>query len=193
MKVALIPCGPCEWSEEERLLGRVELPLGPNGTATCERWAEQLAPLALGRIFHAPDELARSTARVLSERLGVVAKPLDALTEVDLGLWSGLTETQLKTRFASAHRRLTEEPLTVQPPDGESLREAAERLRTCLSRRIKPNGKKAVGLVLRPFLFALARCTLEHSELSDTWAAVREAGEPAIVDYTGAAHGSPSA
>ena len=36
--------------------------------------------------------------------MSVPAKSLEALVEVDVGLWAGLTETQLKNRFPSAHR-----------------------------------------------------------------------------------------
>jgi broad specificity phosphatase PhoE len=182
MKVALIPCGTTEWHAEDRLLGRVELPLTAADEQQCLQWVERLRPLGLTRILHAPDELATQTAALLARPLSVPTKAVEDLAEVDVGLWTGLTETQIKARFASAHRELRESPLNVNPPGGESLRAAAERLTACIGKQLKRNGKKLLGVVLRPFSFALAKAVLEGSEPTDLWEAARSATEPVVID-----------
>ncbi len=187
MKVALIPCGITEWHGEGRLLGRVELPLTSAGQQKCAEWAARLDGLHLERILHAPDELASQTAAVLARQLSVPTKALEGLAEVDIGLWAGLTESQLKTRYASAHRQLREAPLNVSPPGGESLSAASKRLGTCMQKQIKKNGKVAVGVVMRPFSFAMARCALEGTELSNVWETVRQTDEPVVIDFEPAA------
>lgn len=192
MKVALIPCGTTEWREEGRLLGRVELPLTSAGRERCGHWAVQLRALGLKRILHAPDELATQTAATLARQLSVPTKALEDLAEVDLGLWTGLTEAQLKTRFASAHRELREAPLNVNPPGGESLRGAADRLIACIRKQLKKNGKKAIGVVLRPLSLALARSELVGGELSDLWESTADADEPVVIECETDA-GSPAA
>lgn len=182
MRVALIPCGTTEWHEEGRLLGRVEVPLTSTGQEQCTAWAQQLHGLGLERILHAPDELATQTAAMLGRHLSVPTKALDDLEEVDLGLWAGLTESQLKSRFASAHRELREAPLNVNPPGGESLNSAAQRLNTCMRKQLKRNGRESLGLVLRPFSFAMARCALEGREFSDVWEAARQSPTPIVIE-----------
>ncbi len=191
MKVVLIPCGATEWHEEGRLLGRVELPLTSAGSERCLQWVPRLHSLGLRRILHAPDELATQTAALLARQLAVPTKALEALAEVDLGLWTGLTEAQLKTRFASAHRELREAPLNVNPPGGESLRAAAERLCTCIRKQFRKNATSALGVVVRPFGFALAKSGLAGSELGDLWESTRNANEPMVIDC--AAGTGPSA
>jgi broad specificity phosphatase PhoE len=183
MKVALIPCGSTEWHDEGRLLGRVEIPLSEAGQDQCRQWSAQLHDLNLRRIVHAPDELATQTARVLARVLSVPTKAVDDLVEVDLGLWAGLTESQLKSRFATAHRELRESPLNVNPPGGESIESAMARLETFLRKQIRRNGKTAIGVVVRPFLFALARQTLGQETDGGLLETARTANGPVIIDF----------
>lgn len=182
MKVALIPCGTTHWHGEGRLLGRVELPLTEGGAQQCAQWAEQLHPLGIQRLLHAPDELAKQTAACLARRLSVPAKSLEALVEVDVGLWAGLTETQLKSRFPSAHRQLCEAPLNVHPPGGEDLSAAATRVNACIRHQVHKNGEEAIGLVMRPFAFALARRALERSDPAQVWDTARAASGPIVIE-----------
>ncbi len=185
MKVALIPCGPTDWRQKGRLLGRVELELAPEAEVQCTQWGEQLRPLMLSRIFHAPDELSKSTAQHIGRRLSVSTKAVGALREVDLGLWAGLTEEELKKRYAKAHRQLVESPLNVSPPQGEDFSDAADRVRACLKKRIKPNGPAAIGLVMRPFALAMARCVLEGAASTEIWETSQGADRPLVMDCVG--------
>lgn len=181
MKVALIPCGTTDWHGEGRLLGRVELPITGLGQQQCVAWAQRLEAVGLKRIVHAPDELATQTAVSLARRLLVPTKALEDLVEVDVGLWAGLTESQLKRRYPSAHRELSESPLNVHPPDGESLSAAARRLETCIRKQMK-NSAAGLGVVMRPLAFVMARCALEGRGLEDVWEAARSATEPLIFE-----------
>jgi probable phosphoglycerate mutase len=183
MKVALIPCGTTDWDDDGRLLGRVELALNEAGQEQCAQWAQSLTPLGLQRIFHAPDSLATQTAAALARQLSVPTKALEDLSEVDIGLWAGLTESQLKTRYASAHRELREAPLNVNPPGGESLSDAARRLSTCIRKQIrKKNGDGAIGVVVRPFSFAMTKCALEGQAPTNVWETARRAHAPVVID-----------
>ena len=122
MKVVLIPCGPTEWHDEGRLLGRVEVPLTAQGEQRCDQWRAALAAQSIRKIFHSPDDLASRTAGLIGNPLGIPTKPLEELSEVDVGLWAGLTEKEMKTRYASAHRELCEAPRSVRSPGAPGLR-----------------------------------------------------------------------
>ncbi len=185
MKVALIPCGLTDWRRKGRFLGRAELEPAPEAESQFAAWGETLRPARLNRIFYAPDGLSKATARNIARLLNIPAKALDALVEVDLGLWAGLTEEELKKRYAKAHRQLVDSPLNVSPPNGEDFSDAASRLRTCLKKRIKPNGKEAIGLVMRPFTFAMARYVLEGGEPVKIWETSQSEAEPVMMECVG--------
>jgi broad specificity phosphatase PhoE len=183
MKVVLIPCGSTEWDDEGRLLGRVELSLNETGEQQCAHWVDSLNGLNLERILHAPDGLATQTAKIIARRLSVPTKPLDDLSEVDIGLWAGLTKSELKTRYSRAHRQLSESPLNVNPPGGESFSDAAERLGTCIRKQLKKkNGNNAIGVVVRPFTFEMIRCVLQGHDLSNAWESTNRASEPVVIE-----------
>ncbi len=184
MKVALIPCGLTEWQQEGRLLGRVELEASPQTDQRIGQWIERLRTVELEKILSATDELSRATARRIGRELGVGVKPLEALAEIDLGLWAGLTESELKKRYASAYRQLLESPLMVRPPQGEEFSAAVERMRQCLRRRIKANGK-GLGLVLRPIGHAIARQVLEGLSIETIWPRKIGESELLIVECAG--------
>jgi len=181
MKVALIPCVDTEWLEEGRILGRVELSPAPEAEGACESWAAALAGTELRQIVHGPDELATRTARVLGRKLVVPTKVSEALSEVDTGLWTGLTEGDLKSRYGSAHRELKEAPLNVSPPGGENIGDAAKRLKTFLKKLVKSNGA-AIGLVLRPMTLGLVRCLLEGRDPSELWEIAKQTRAPLVID-----------
>lgn len=182
MRVVLIPCAPSDWCEDGRLLGRTELALSERGINHISAWIEELNHAGVSRLFHSPDELATMTASTLAKALKVSAKPAEELQEVDLGLWAGLTESELKSRFAKAHRELNEAPLNVSPPGGEEVAVAAERIKNGLKKRVKPNGKQAaVGLVMRPLMLALARAALGETAPHEIWKA-RQLSTPIVIE-----------
>jgi probable phosphoglycerate mutase len=184
MKVALIPVGSTDWREEGRLLGRVELPPNETCEPQCAEWAEVLRPLNMRHLFHAPDELATRTAKLLARKLVVPTKSADGLAEVDVGLWAGLTDAQLKSRYAKAHRELCEAPLNVSPPGGERLEAAQVRLKQFLKKQVKRNGEQAIGLVLRPVALAMTRCALEGSDASVVWDTAQRTDAPVIIEVS---------
>jgi broad specificity phosphatase PhoE len=169
MRIVLVPCAVKSWLESERLLGRVDLTPQAGAEPRLEEWVKRLQGQGVEKILHSPDELARLTAKLLAQRLGVQARAVDALTEVDVGLWTGLTGEQLRTRFSSCYRQLTEAPLSITPPEGESLASAAERIGEGVLRQVRRNGAAAVALVLRPLALSLARYALEPGDDSRIW------------------------
>src|SRR5262249_44666308 len=137
-------------------------------------------------IYHSPDELATKTARIVAQALGVKTRKLADLAEVDMGLWAGLTDDELKKRYASAHHELTEAPLHVSPPEGEDLAAAGVRLSSALQRLLKKNGMAAIALVERPVSLALTRRVLQGGAESQIWDEAREISSPVIVETNGA-------
>jgi probable phosphoglycerate mutase len=181
MKFALIPTGACDWRTAGRLLGRVQLALTSEGEKQCDAFAESLRVVGISTVYHGRDELSKHTAKRVARAVDAATRATDKLREVDLGLWAGLTDADLKSRFATAHRQLRESPLTVRPPEGEPLSEAAERLESYLRRTLRRNGKTPVAFVLRPLSMAIADCVLAGKELSDLYAMSRAPDEPRVL------------
>jgi broad specificity phosphatase PhoE len=186
MKIVLVHCAPTEWRQEDRLLGRVELPMAEGAAQQCAAWADRLRALDVEKIYHSPDELATDTARLLSDSLDVPAKSIDHLAEVDVGLWAGLPGGELRKRYASAHEMLCDAPLHVSPPEGEDLCVADVRLRAGVQKILKKNGQHAIALVLRPLAFAMLRRAIGGGDESTIWETTHEGDDPVVLEFNGA-------
>ena len=184
MKVILIPCGATEWRDSGRLLGRVEVPLTDEGRARCGQWAGLFGDERPVCIYHSSDELATETAALIAKPLKVPTKSIRGLDEVDVGLWAGLTQEQLKSRYESAFRQLCESPLNVSAPDGETFGEAVERVTRSLKKKLKRNGGAVTGFVMRPLALAATRCDMEERPMSEFWATSMQADAPVVLDCT---------
>lgn len=182
MTIVLIHCGATEWQAQGRLLGRVELPLSDDAESLSATWVERLHPLNLTRIWHSPDDLARATAKRLGKALAIGTRVSPELAEVDVGLWAGLTLEQLESRYESTIHELHESPLNVAPPEGELFSTAAERIERFIVKQLRKGGDGGVGLVLRPLMFALARCMLERREMSELLQLASEFSEPVVIE-----------
>ncbi len=169
MNLTLVPVGECEWRIEGRLLGRAELSLTEHGEQQAAEWARQLTGRGVAKVFHSPDELATRTAEIIAGALGTSSKALEEVSEVDFGLWTGLTDEQLEARFQSAHRQLHEAPLSVTPPNGEEFVAAADRARQRILKMSKRLAGQSVVLVLRPMILALTRWVIERGDAAVLW------------------------
>ncbi len=152
------------------------------GRSACAGWAEALSGSGVARVFHATDELATETARVVGAALNAPLRRLRGLEEVDLGLWAGLTDEQLRARYPSAHDTLRERPLSISAPDGEAIATAVHRVRECLRRQIRRNGLPGIAFVLRPLVFAAARCELENRPIPELWSLGQAASGPVVIE-----------
>lgn len=182
MKVALIPVGASEWGEAGRLLGRAEVSLTSRGRTCCAGWAELVRGLRPTRVYHSSDDLAAETAGLIAAALEASAKSVRELDEVDVGLWAGLTEAQLKQRYTSAYRQLCDAPLGVRAPEGEDFEQASRRLLDGIARLVRKNGAPAVAVVLRPLALAMVRCALEGRTPQDLLSAARDYATPVVID-----------
>lgn len=167
--VYLVASGSTVWEQDERLQGNTDLPLSPEGTERVARAAaHQPLPEQLRVIYTAPDEASRQTAAALAAEAHARVRPIEELEEMDLGLWQGMRQTELADRYAKAFGQWQTEPGSVAIPEGESLQDAADRVRKVFNRLLDRHGDEPFAVVLRPILLGLARRYL-RGEALDKW------------------------
>lgn len=177
IKLLLVRSGASEWDEAGRLSGSADLPLSAAGRAAVASLAAGLHPGAVCQVWSGPEDSAESTARALAAASEVKCKVVAGLHEVGVGLWEGLGRADAAERAGKAFRQWREHPLSVVPPGGESVSDAAERVigqvRGLLA---KSRGDEMCGvcLVLRPMVCGIVRCWLRAAGLSSLWTVVDE-------------------
>lgn len=130
---------PCctDFDEQNRVQGRLSLPLNSRGEAQLQELAVQLQKSPMEVIYTSRCEPARSTAAALGEALGLTVKEMDDLDNLDQGLWQGLQVEDLRRKHPKVFRQWQEAPETICPPQGETVEEALERIRRAFEKPLK--------------------------------------------------------
>lgn len=169
-EVILIAWGRTDWTEQHRLIGGTNLPLNDAGKADLALLAETLDAAPPDAIKSGPEDVARDSARIIAKRFKLrVGRPTKELAELNLGLWSGLTESEIEQRFTRAHEQWRENAETVCPPEGESVGDAAVRLNRAAQRVLRKHDEGRVALVVGPMAAAVLRCRLSGESLEGFW------------------------
>ena len=116
-----------EHNLHKRFLSSTDLPLGEHGRAQSERLRKRLWTYRFVRCIVSPMRRALETRAIAAPDVPFEIEP--ALREVDFGSWEGET-VEWAERYAPellAQRR--SDPVTFRPPGGESIEDAAQRLR----------------------------------------------------------------
>jgi broad specificity phosphatase PhoE len=97
--IVLVRHGETDWNREHRFQGHADTPLNEAGRLQARELAELLRGEGASVIYTSPLRRASETARIVAERIGLDAQALEALREIDVGDWQGLTIDDVRTRF----------------------------------------------------------------------------------------------
>jgi broad specificity phosphatase PhoE len=118
--------GETDWNREGRFQGYADPPMNDNGRAQAAALAAELTDVELTAVYSSPLRRAFETAELLAapHRLAPVA--VEALREVDVGSWQGLTRDDVETRFPEQFARWLDYGQGWE--DGESYDEMSRRV-----------------------------------------------------------------
>jgi broad specificity phosphatase PhoE len=97
--IVLVRHGETDWNREHRFQGRADQPLNEAGRQQARELAELLRDEPVTAMYTSPLRRASETADIVAARLGLEAKRLEALREIDVGAWEGLSVEEVKHRF----------------------------------------------------------------------------------------------
>lgn len=109
--------------------------------------ARALAAVPLRAVYSSPLCRALDTASAIAveHRLAVVA--VDALKEIALGAWEGLTTDEVAARYPDLLAARRRDPLHVAPPGGETIREVRDRAVPAVEAIIAAHAGETVAIV----------------------------------------------
>lgn len=129
MKLLLIRHGETDWNLEKRIQGGTDIRLNRNGLAQAETLAGTLSlrPGPICALYTSPLARAGQTAQIIGARLGLPCRRVDALHEINFGLWEGLTWEEVKSRFPKEFEYWYRDRRHARPPEGESYQDLLDR------------------------------------------------------------------
>ena len=127
--------GRTDWNRTFRYQGTTDVPLDDGGREQARRLGLRLRREPLVRIVTSPLVRAVETASLVGSSFPEAPRTTYSpqLAELDFGLWEGLTVAEVMERHGERYRAWREDPLSVEPPGGESFLDAVDRVGKALS------------------------------------------------------------
>jgi broad specificity phosphatase PhoE len=166
-QVLLIRPGATLYDEQHRVQGVLDIPLSERGTAEATRLAEALAETqdsaGLTALYCGPGESVVRTAEIIGKALGLRPRRIDEFRNLDQGLWQGLQIDEIKRRNTKLFRQWIEDPRTICPPQGETIEDALERVKTAIKPLVRRHQDgEFFALVVGEPLARLVSCCLRR-------------------------------
>ena len=168
-EILLARHGETDWNRDNRFQGHADPPLNEIGRGQAEELAATLAHEPIAAVYSSPLRRALETAETVAARHELAPITVEALREVDVGSWQGLTRAQVETRFPEQFRRW----LDYGPgwEDGETHEQMGERVLAALREltHLHPDERILVVTHGGPIRAALARAEgIPHNEARRT-------------------------
>ena len=112
--------GETDWNREQRFQGHADPPLNQTGRAQAVDLAVALAGEPLAAVYSSPLRRALETAEIVAAAHGQEPVTVDALLEVDVGSWQGLTRAEIEERYPDQFARWLDHVDGFGFEDGES-------------------------------------------------------------------------
>lgn len=146
-RLILVRHGETDWNLEGRYQGQADPPLNERGREQAKLLAERLRGEGIEAIYTSDLSRAYETAKIIAEAVGQEVKALEALREVDTGLWTGLTFEEVEKRYPEHLKEWLADPLRVKRLEGESSLELFERSKAAVKEIVEAHPNETVLIV----------------------------------------------
>lgn len=148
MKFYFIRHGQTDWNVAKKIQGKTDIDLNAAGVIQAEKLGEDLCKrdYDIKTVYTSKLKRAFKTAAIISQKLEVECVVLDGVEEVNLGLWEGLSWSEVRENFPKEFSVWHENRGDTEPPQGESYREMLERVLIAL-RQLKEKNEGNVAVI----------------------------------------------
>ena len=124
----LVRHGETEWNRQQRMQGRLDSQLTPEGRAHAREHGALLAREAVEHLLVSPLGRTRETVALILESCDAPVTYDERLVERDSGLWEGLTIDEIAGQYPDEWAARSLDPFFHRPPAGENLPDLLERI-----------------------------------------------------------------
>jgi broad specificity phosphatase PhoE len=167
--ILLIRHGETDWNKEQVFRGKSDVPLNQTGLSQARAVGKALEEIAIDAIYASPLARALETARVLAEGRHVTIRAEEGLSDVDFGLWQGMSKENVKRDYPDLYDTWLTAPQLVTLPRGETLLEVQKRSMAAVQRAIDSNPGKTIAIVSHRVVAKVILCGVLGLDLSRFW------------------------
>ncbi|MBI5192751.1 MAG: histidine phosphatase family protein [Nitrospirae bacterium] len=108
--------------------GHSDIELSPEGVAQTTAVAACLKDKTISAIYSSDLRRSLDGAKIIAASQGLEVIPSDALREINLGCWEGLTPDEIRSNYTESWDRWLADPIRTCPPGGETIPEMQSRV-----------------------------------------------------------------
>lgn len=168
-RLILVRHGATDWNGERRWQGQADPPLNARGLEQAAALAQVLQGSGMSALYSSDLQRACQTAEALSLASGLPLNLEPRLREVHLGEWQGLLTDEIRTRYAEAFERRSQDPMSIAPPGGETGLQVQQRALAAVEEILRRHPEETVGIVSHGFTLAVLRLHYESVPPERLW------------------------
>jgi 2,3-bisphosphoglycerate-dependent phosphoglycerate mutase len=167
--LVIVRHGQSQWNKENRFTGWVDVDLAEKGIEEAERAGELLKGYQFDEAFTSVLMRATKTLDIILEKIGQTDIPVtkdQALNERMYGDLQGKNKDEMRAEFGEEQVHIWRRSYDVAPPNGESLKDTAERVLPYFEKEIVPKIKAGETILISAHGNSLRALIMELEKLS---------------------------
>lgn len=150
-KLVIVRHGQSQWNLENRFTGWIDIDLSPAGLEEAKKAGEKLKGYKFDEAFTSDLIRAQRTLDVILDAIGQKDIPVTkdkALNERMYGDLQGLNKDECREKFGADQVKIWRRSYDTPPPNGESLKNTADRVLPYYSEKIEPELKAGKNILI---------------------------------------------
>ncbi len=182
-RIYLIRHGQVEGHKEKRYNGQVNVPLTQYGREQSERVCNCLGTVSLGAVYSSDLDRSRYCAKLIAEAHDLRVSTQESLRELHIGDWEGRTWTELQEAYPNDWQARLQDLVNFQVPGGESLQDAADRIRPTIQQILAKHPGGDIALVAHGGVNRIILLDAIGAPLQQAFSLEQDFGCLNIIDY----------
>jgi len=187
-QLVLIRHGQSQWNLENRFTGWIDIPLSPKGEEEARSAGEKIKGFKFDKVYTSVLQRAIKTYELAAETAGFSNLPVEkdkALNERMYGDLQGLNKDDTRKKFGAEQVQLWRRSYDIAPPNGESLKDTADRVMPYWYSHIEPDLKAGKNILVVAHGNSLRALIMHLDNLSKEEVVKLEipTGEPILYEF----------
>ncbi|MBK9225627.1 MAG: 2,3-bisphosphoglycerate-dependent phosphoglycerate mutase [Ignavibacteria bacterium] len=150
-KLVIVRHGQSQWNLENRFTGWIDIDLSPAGVEEAKKAGEKLKGYEFDEAFTSDLIRAQKTLDIILEEIGQTDIPVSrnkALNERMYGDLQGMNKDECREKFGADQVKIWRRSYDIPPPNGESLKDTADRVLPYYHGEIEPELKAGKDILV---------------------------------------------
>jgi alpha-ribazole phosphatase/probable phosphoglycerate mutase len=182
-RIYLIRHGQVEGHEEKRYNGQVNVPLTQCGRAQSERLCSCLGHVTLHAVYSSDLDRCRYCAELIAKAHDLKVSAHESLRELHIGDWEGRTWAELQEAYPNDWQARLQDLVNFQVPGGESLQDAADRIRPIIKQILAKHPGCDIALIAHGGVNRIILLDAIGAPLQQAFSLEQDFGCLNIIDY----------